>query len=328
MSREAPTVAGSLQQYQSAVEKIYSQEIVERIRQGQDLAQMLQARLSDARQKALDQLALRLSIGKTLKLRTEQELRANLLTYLRQVDDVCSQWRWWDEQPHLTKLILRLNLTEQTVRLIHFAVRCEQYDQKLFAAVQQYGLALPPLALDELRQLQLDLDLSQVAIPPYQTLQTSRKANYIHYLRLWRRLVLEKDWQAANQQTHTCLVAASGRQKQELHLIDVERIPLIDLQTIDHLWCTASRDSSGEPRFGLSVQAEIWQQVNRKPEAFSRRVDWQRIHSWISYDQVEFSLDAVRGHLPVFPYMGWWCWVGGMAALMERVVEAQQTTEG
>lgn len=324
MSREAPPVAGHLHQYQLAVEKIDCQEIVDRIRQGQDPMQINQSRLSDSRQKTLDQLAVRLGIDKNLKLRTEQELRANLMTYLRQVHEICQRRRWWEDQAALAKLLLKLNLAEQTVKPIHFAVRCEQYDQKLAAMMQQYDLTLSPLAQDELQQFQLDLDLPQALIPPYQMLRSARKDNYIHYIRLWRRLVLEKDWQAANQQTHDCLVAASGRQKQELHLIDVERIPLIDLQTIDRLWCEASRDGSGQPRFGLSVQAKIWQQVRHNSEEFSRQVDWRRIHSWISYDQIDFSVEAAPGHLPVFPYMGWWCWVGGMAALMARVIESQQ----
>lgn len=326
MSREAPTVAGPLQQYQLAVEKNYAQELVERIRQGQDLTQLGQYRLSDLRQKALDQLALRLEIENVLKVKTEQELRGNLLTYLRQVNETCNRRRWWEERVKLARLAFRLSLTDQLVKPVHLALRCEQYDQTLSAAVLQYGLSLPPLAQDELHQLQIDLDLPDTAVPPHAKLQINRKENYIHYVRLWRRLMLEKDWQAANQQTHDCLVESSGRQKQELHLIDVERIPLIDLRTIDRMWRAASRDSLGQPRFGFSVQAEIWQQVNCKPEAFSRKVDWQRIHSWISFDQVEFSLDAVRGHLPVFPYMGWWCWVGGMAALMDRVTKAQQIT--
>lgn len=128
-----------------------------------------------------------------------------------------------------------------------------------------------------------------------------------------------------------------GWQEQDWHLIrgDIDLCPCQDLQTIDDFWRILS---SG--RFGFSVQSRIWEMVfkniprgNRDAygqavEDFGEIVDWRRNNAWIDYDAVifawkpepSFSIENARyGHLPFFPRMGWWHWVGGMEAIINRL---------
>lgn len=128
-----------------------------------------------------------------------------------------------------------------------------------------------------------------------------------------------------------------GWKEQDWHLIrgDIDLCPCRDLQTIDSFWYTLSGG-----RFGFSVQAQIWAIVfenlprgdrdayGQGVEDFSEIVGWRRNNIWIDYDSVifawtpepTFSIENARyGHLPFFPRMGWWHWVGGMEAIVNRL---------
>lgn len=128
-----------------------------------------------------------------------------------------------------------------------------------------------------------------------------------------------------------------GWKEHDWHLIrgDIDLCPCRDLQTIDSFWYILSGG-----RFGFSVQTQIWAIVfeNIHPadrdaygqgvEDFGEIVGWRRNNIWIDYDSVifawspetTFSIENARyGHLPFFPRMGWWHWVGGMEAIVNRL---------
>lgn len=110
-------------------------------------------------------------------------------------------------------------------------------------------------------------------------------------------------WYDANEETRRCLAKASGQQQRDPQLIDVSLINVVDLQTIDALW---SEFSNG--RFGFKKQREIWEKADSRFEdltALGRQLDWLRSNSWINYEAADFSKDAVSGHLPIFPHIGW-----------------------
>lgn len=129
----------------------------------------------------------------------------------------------------------------------------------------------------------------------------------------------------------------SGWKEQDWHLIrgDIALCPCRDLQTIDDFW---SKLSDG--RFGFSVQSQIWTIVfktiprgdreaySRGTEDFGEIVGWRRNNAWIDYNAVIFALrpdaafsieNARYGHLPFFPRLGWWHWVGGMETIINRL---------
>jgi hypothetical protein len=116
-----------------------------------------------------------------------------------------------------------------------------------------------------------------------------------------------------------------GWKEQGWHLTrrDINFCPCRDLQTIDEFWTT---QSAGQ--FGFSVQSHLWNMIEGDVEKFGQLVGWRSNNSWVDYEKnifvakpdSSYSLNnAPYGHLPVFPLTGWWCWMGGMKMLMERL---------
>lgn len=126
----------------------------------------------------------------------------------------------------------------------------------------------------------------------------------IYYLDL-QKLLRTKQWGAANQWTiatlkHLC------RGPLQVNPQNFRDLPCPDFLLLDRLWRSASKD-----RFGFSPQAVIWHQCaqvrwdqNRAMAMFGDRVGWRvnnflfNSYHWKSYDDLNFSLGAPKGHLP------------------------------
>lgn len=107
---------------------------------------------------------------------------------------------------------------------------------------------------------------------------------------------------------------------------DIENFPCADLQTIDRLWFKFSQG-----RFGFTIQKFLWEEESQgNLEKFGERVGWRTNNTWIDYDAAIFSVtdydailfsteEAPAGHLPIMPMVGWWCWMGGMKTIIDRL---------
>lgn len=114
-----------------------------------------------------------------------------------------------------------------------------------------------------------------------------------------QQLLKDKQWAAADQETRQLLK-------------EVDKVPNSRLQAIDQAWLQASNR-----RFGLSIQARIWQQSlakfhprdrQRAINTFRDRVGWKltkprQEHDFISSDwlnesELNYSSQAPLGHLP------------------------------
>lgn len=111
-----------------------------------------------------------------------------------------------------------------------------------------------------------------------------------------------KKWQAADLKTLELMLKITNREK-ETYLIEQGRsFPCTDLQTINDLWFKYS-----DGRFGFSVQEKIWESMGFQPGAYNyknffqlaERVGWRRNGQWIKYNNLNFSINAPEGHLPV-----------------------------
>ncbi|MBE9142966.1 SAV_2336 N-terminal domain-related protein [Planktothrix mougeotii] len=128
-------------------------------------------------------------------------------------------------------------------------------------------------------------------------------AQGIDYTQL-RDLLAEGKWKEADEETAKVILQASGQEKRGwLDKQDMEKIPSIDLQTIDQLWLKYSNG-----KFGFSVQKQIWLSVGGQPgyyndeiyEKFGENVGWyiKDQEKWLLWDEHIFTLDAPQGHLP------------------------------
>lgn len=334
--------SGPAREYRETVEQEYCKVIIELLNQQEqfEIDQILAEGLPTAKRDELENSSVWEKLHGTAHV-IEREVCLCILYYLRKAQHIYNQQMSLVGQAILDYERTRLGLTQATADTINQVLspgrplppptdqkRLDQYYQHLFIALQRDRSAFNPQQRDviplkpatqaELKLLQRVLEIPERDIPPAEMLWTERGINYI---RLWE-LLNRKAWKAANEETLARLIEAGGQPERDLETIDVGRIPLVDLQTIDALWAKASNG-----RFGFKAQLKLWQEANADPskpvdfETFGKLVDWRRNNSWIGYSFTDFSDNAVRGHLPTFPLVGWWCWAR-MESLMKRVETA------
>jgi serine/threonine-protein kinase len=120
-------------------------------------------------------------------------------------------------------------------------------------------------------------------------------------------------WRQADEETVKLMLECVGKSSQDrLSMLDLETFPCEDLQMINQLWLKYSAGL-----FGWSVQNNIYDNITRKIteqmgdqrkyykliwQNFSDAVGWRVDNQWVYYNNLDFSLNAPRGHLPVL-----WC---------------------
>lgn len=197
----------------------------------------------------------------------------------------------------------------------HYQAKLSQYDQAWIAAVRREGLPLQATTYQELRRLQLMLDIAnEDVIPPEQIRSAQNKVNYT---RLWRMLKAQ-NWKAANEETQRLMIEAVNRRDfSRVRIEDIAAFPCVDLQTIDQLWVKFS-----DGHFGFSVQQQLWWWYRADASRFAHKVGWFRNNIWTKATDLEFSLYAERGHLPALSLIVLeWQWDNSsyMAALTKRL---------
>jgi GUN4-like len=147
-----------------------------------------------------------------------------------------------------------------------------------------------------------------------------------------QQLLQQQQWQAADLETKATLLEISQRQQAGfLRVEDLEKIDCTAWRSIDNLWRNYSNN-----HFGSSVQARLWQSVGgtSAPDwdawcRFGLLTGWYTGERWLHWNDVEFSLNAPRGHLPRNGgLMGWGLgdfWVGCemFSAIVRRLESCQ-----
>ena len=109
-------------------------------------------------------------------------------------------------------------------------------------------------------------------------------------------------WRDADLETSKLILKYSQREEQGfLNSQGIKNISCQNLRVINKLWNINSRG-----RFGFTVQKFIWTSLGGKLgdsdqrifERFSDAVGWRFRGSWLSDDNLKFSIDAPKGHLP------------------------------
>ncbi|MBD6615698.1 DUF1232 domain-containing protein [Komarekiella sp. 'clone 1'] len=123
----------------------------------------------------------------------------------------------------------------------------------------------------------------------------------INYWKLME-LLAKHEWQKADILTRDIILKLANRKdKGNLDKEAIEKFPAKDIYTLDRLWVEYSKG-----HFGFSVQKKIFDSVNRKEQQFAEKVKWKgnvplvsRL-AWKSYNEMVFSLNAPKGHLPIW----------------------------
>lgn len=119
--------------------------------------------------------------------------------------------------------------------------------------------------------------------------------------RILQNLLQEGYWQEADELTLYAMLKISGRENDRyFRPTDISNFPREHLLIIDQLWREYSRNL-----FGFTVQKEIYRSLGGTQsyqheiwETFSENVGWRRNDVPLSYEQLNFSINAVKGHLP------------------------------
>ena len=109
-----------------------------------------------------------------------------------------------------------------------------------------------------------------------------------------------------------------------LDKIHVDNLPCEDLRTIDQLW---QQGSNG--RLGFSVQRRIYKTVGGTSDhnvdiwkLYCDRIGWRQNNKMLSYKDLNFSLWAPEGHLPMLG-LQIWGFTGWFAVLVSRLEMCQ-----
>lgn len=105
-------------------------------------------------------------------------------------------------------------------------------------------------------------------------------------------------WRKADELTWTLVLRITLREEEDsLTGEDIQRFPSTDLLTIDRLW---EYYSNGQ--FGLNIQRQIWESVGSQYTQLCDCVGWRTGENWIYYDELNFTLQAPPGHLPILAW--------------------------
>lgn len=198
---------------------------------------------------------------------------------------------WWGRsQSQLSQLQTQLEQIRQERDHLHIELARSQVERsQLLNRLSEF--------YDHAFDLETDLEhLLSVEAQHYKF----AKAIAIDYSPL-QNLLARQLWQDADQLTATMLLKICDRDREGwLRINDIGNFPFSELQAIDRLWTKYSNR-----RFGFSVQQRLWRQVGGALDAkyetwccFGEQVGWYQQGAWIAYDRLNFSLDAVPGHLP------------------------------
>jgi len=149
-------------------------------------------------------------------------------------------------------------------------------------------------------KLQGEITTLQAAIKSEEEQQTTSSVPTPSKYTKLETLLNAQNFREADEETRSVMLAVANRQIY-LRVEDAENFPCEELRTIDNLWLKYSQG-----KFGISVQQEIYKnlggtkQYNRKVwESFGDEIGWRSGGSWLNYNELNFSISAPTGQLPM-----------------------------
>jgi hypothetical protein len=125
-------------------------------------------------------------------------------------------------------------------------------------------------------------------------LQSSKGVDYTKL----QKLLADREFEAADKLTTEKLCELAGAdavQRKWIYFTEVERLPAIDLHTIDNLWLFHS-----EGQFGFSVQRDMWVGMGKNWDKLWVKIGWKNGNNWTRYPgSFTWDLTAPKGHLPL-----------------------------
>jgi len=136
------------------------------------------------------------------------------------------------------------------------------------------------------------------------TLHSTTEINF----NLLQTCIAEAKFKEADQETSKILLKLAKRESRGwLDKEQVENLACEDLRTLDQLWAQGTND-----RFGFSVQKNLYWQLqgsfdhdNDNWRTFCTRVGWRKNNRMVNYKDLNFTIWAPEGHLPMMGFQFW-----------------------
>ena len=113
-----------------------------------------------------------------------------------------------------------------------------------------------------------------------------------------QRYLLNESYEDADRFTSSKLRELAGEKAVKrgyVYFSEVEKIPSLDLTTLDRLWIVFSRG-----KFGFTVQAKILDSLGGRYDKLWPRIGWKKDGIWTRYPKAfNWSIDAPNGHMPL-----------------------------
>jgi serine/threonine protein kinase len=112
--------------------------------------------------------------------------------------------------------------------------------------------------------------------------------------KILQNLLSRQKWKEADLETWGLLCDALGKRRRSyLYPQELTQLPCADLLTIDRLWVKYSKS-----HFGLSIQSQIYENVERDYGKFCAQIGWLTYNPHNPSEGLQFKLSAPSGHLP------------------------------
>jgi V8-like Glu-specific endopeptidase len=142
----------------------------------------------------------------------------------------------------------------------------------------------------------------RVGITPPQEVKIATKGNTVDLSITGKleQLLSEGNWQGADQETKSLMLQIS-QASGSLNDKTISRLSCENLSAINRAW-----QNKSQGRFGFSVQAQTWKSLfgtkfeptNEHFEDFATDLGWRYRGRYLYGDQLKYSLEAPKGHLP------------------------------
>jgi chromosome segregation ATPase len=292
------------------------------------LVNQLKNQLTDTEQK-YDQSSSNLTefntVNQSLKtdLQTMQDQYNQTLISLTQVQSenqsLKTDLQTTQDQYNQTLIILTQVQSENQSLKTDLQTTQDQYNQTLaiLTTINQQNELLQNTVNQlqtEIVEIQLETTTAQNSVINTENTETSQDdeniADIDHLIKEFplvenlANLLAAKNWQEADQETLELMFKLTHREQERW--FDINSIQNLDsryLAVIDQLWLNYSAG-----KFGLSIQQQIWQNIggdinasNQVYQTFSDRLGWRIDQQNLDINQLNFNLNAPRGHLPALP---------------------------
>lgn len=166
--------------------------------------------------------------------------------------------------------------------------------ERIMSLINEIGLGCGSCSIDA---MYLQEERNYTYLPAFYNRVNTCLASNTTVLSPLEKALAAGNWKEANRLTSLGILDLAGQRKRGyLVATDTRKLSCQSLKQIDQLWVKYSQG-----RFGLSVQAQIWQ--NLKGKSYEDSLKFEKTVGWTGTQPIFDVKSAPKGHLPLRPVL-------------------------